>query len=91
MGHYFRQDWLETPDGARIYFDVRGAGGPAIVLCDGLGCDGFAWKYLIQDFQDEHTLVHLHWRGHGRSTVPTDPTRVGMLQCCDDISIAKIA
>jgi pimeloyl-ACP methyl ester carboxylesterase len=55
------------------------------VLCDGLGCEGFAWKYLLPVLKASHRVVHWHYRGHGRSTQPTDPARVGMAYICDDL------
>jgi pimeloyl-ACP methyl ester carboxylesterase len=59
-----------------------GQGAPALVCCDGIGCDGFAWKYLVRDFAQSHRIVRWHYRGHGRSGVPKDRARVGF----DDIS-----
>ncbi len=82
---YYRQDYLKTPDGASLYFEVRGEGSPALALCDGLGCDGFAWKYLLPHLSQRHRVVRWHYRGHGKSSLPADPTRIGMLFTCDDL------
>ena len=84
MTGYYRQDFLEVPDGARIYFQVHGEGEPGIVLCDGLGCDGFVWKYLLPDLAQRFRVLRWHYRGHGRSTAP-DYDRVGMLYFCEDL------
>lgn len=59
---------------------------PGVVLCDGLGCDGFAWKYLKPALADEHRVVHWHYRGHGRSGVPREPERYGLSLTCDDLT-----
>jgi pimeloyl-ACP methyl ester carboxylesterase len=85
MGHYFRQDYLHVPDGASLYFQVQGEGLPGMLLCDGLGCDGFAWKYLAPYLVQQHRVVRWHYRGHGRSTCPADRTRIGMFYTCDDL------
>ena len=74
--------FAEGRDGTRIHWSALGNGAPALVCCDGIGCDGFAWKYVLRDFAARHRIVHWHYRGHGRSGVPRDPTRVGF----DDIS-----
>ncbi|WP_223645469.1 alpha/beta fold hydrolase [Corallococcus sp. EGB] len=82
----FRQDSLRVPDGADLYYQVRGSGAPGMVLCDGLGCDGFAWKYLLPYLGRRHRVLRWHYRGHGKSTVPTDRTRIGMAYTCDDLA-----
>lgn len=82
---YFHQDFLHVPDGASLYFQVMGEGAPGMVLCDGLGCDGFAWKYLLPYLGRRHRVLRWHYRGHGRSSTPTDRTRIGMLYTCDDL------
>ncbi len=69
-------------DGTRIYWSAVGSGAPALVCCDGIGCDGFAWKYVVRDFAPRHRVIRWHYRGHGRSGVPADCGRVGF----DDIS-----
>ncbi len=84
-GAYFRQDFLETPDGAHLFFQVEGEGEPGMVLCDGLGCDGFAWKYLQAELKRRFRVLRWHYRGHGRSGVPDDRDRIGMMYTCDDL------
>jgi pimeloyl-ACP methyl ester carboxylesterase len=74
--------YADAPDGTRIHWSAVGTGAPALVCCDGIGCDGFAWKYLVRDFAPRHRIVRWHYRGHGRSGIPEDRDRVGF----DDIS-----
>ncbi len=74
--------FAEGADGTRIYWTAVGSGAPALVCCDGIGCDGFAWKYVVRDFAPRHRVIRWHYRGHGRSGIPEDSRRVGF----DDIS-----
>lgn len=84
---YYHQAIYPTEDGAPLWFEVRGerSGVPA-VLCDGLGCDGFIWRYLWEPLAAERRVLHWNYRGHGRSGVPTDDTRIGMEYICDDLA-----
>jgi pimeloyl-ACP methyl ester carboxylesterase len=77
---------LITPDGARVHFQVQGKGEPAVALCDGLGCDGFAWKYLAPQLAEKRRLVRWHYRGHGLSGVPDDRDRIGFQYTADDLA-----
>ena len=68
-------------DGTRIY--VRRHKGPTedpgavtAVLCDGIACDGFIWKYLWGELADRCDVAHWHYRGHGRSGAPVDKSRI---------------
>ena len=64
---YDRERFVEAEDGTRLFVEERGEGDPAIVLTDGIGCDGFAWRYLVPRLSERHRVVHWHFRGHGRS------------------------
>ena len=81
-----RQDFLTVPDGAPLYYQVRGEGEPGAVMCDGLGCDGFVWKYLEPQLERHHRVLRWHYRGHGRSGLPTRRHRIGMSYSCDDLN-----
>ncbi len=72
---YDRQGFASAPDGTRLFWGERGQG-PAVVLNDGIGCDGFAWKYLQPHLAQKHRVVHWHYRAHGRSGLPVDPGRI---------------
>jgi pimeloyl-ACP methyl ester carboxylesterase len=56
-----------------------------VLLCDGIGCDGYVWRYLRADLSDRAGL-HPHYRGHGRTAAPKDPTRVGIEDLADDVA-----
>lgn len=82
---YYRQDTLTTEPGADLWFQVQGDGEPSAVLCDGLGCDGFVWKYLLPELRQSRRVLRWHYRGHGFSGVPTDQSRIGMEFSCNDM------
>jgi pimeloyl-ACP methyl ester carboxylesterase len=47
-----------------------------LLLCDGLGCDGYVWKYLQWALSSTYRLVHFHYRGHGQSQLPADLSHI---------------
>ena len=84
--HGAESGFTEGADGTRIHYSVIGQGEPALVCCDGIGCDGFAWKYVVRDFAPTHRIVRWHYRGHGRSGIPEDRTHVGFDDISDDMA-----
>jgi pimeloyl-ACP methyl ester carboxylesterase len=82
---YFLQDFLTVPDGAALYYRLQGEGAPGLVLCDGLGCDGFVWKYLLPALARRHRVLRWHYRGHGRSGLPRERERIGLDYTCEDL------
>lgn len=75
-------------DGTRLFVRTAGppdTGGVAAVLCDGIACDGFLWKYLLPDLAAEMPVVHWNYRGHGRSAMPADATRFDVAAHADDL------
>lgn len=59
------------------------------VLCDGIACDGFVWKYLWRDLARTTRVVHWHYRGHGRSAPPADPSRIDVPTHADDLAAVR--
>jgi len=82
---YDHQGFAIAEDGTRLFYGVRGTG-PVIVLNDGIGCDGFAWKYLQPELARDHKVVHWHYRGHGRSGPPVDRARLDIPAVARDLS-----
>jgi pimeloyl-ACP methyl ester carboxylesterase len=83
-------------DGTRIY--VRRHKGPTedpgavtAVLCDGIACDGFIWKYLWDDLAQLVNVAHWHYRGHGRSAFPEDPAATELLDHARDLDAVRRA
>jgi pimeloyl-ACP methyl ester carboxylesterase len=56
-----------------------------VLFCDGIGCDGYVWRYLRDDLADRFGL-HPHYRGHGRTAAPKDPARVSIADLADDVA-----
>jgi len=78
-------------DGSPLFYDSwgkRSIAAPAptpVLLCDGIGCDGYVWRYLRHDLTDRF-VVHPHYRGHGRTAAPRDPARVTIEDLADDLA-----
>ena len=83
--HGAESGFTHGADGTPIHWSVVGAGSPTLVCCDGIGCDGFAWKYIVRDFAPTHRIVRWHYRGHGRSGIPEDRSHVGFDDTCGDL------
>lgn len=88
---YDRQGFATAGDGTRLFWGVRGPehgdseDPPTIVLNDGIGCDGFAWKYMQPHLAVHHRVVHWHYRAHGRSGLPVDPGRIDLAAHARDL------
>jgi len=58
----------------------------AAVMTDGIGCDGFVWKYLRRDVEPVLDYVHWHYPGHGRSPKPRQASRVAIADLADNLA-----
>jgi pimeloyl-ACP methyl ester carboxylesterase len=72
-------------DGTRLHWTNAGAGGPAVVLTDGIGCAGYVWRALEPALADARRVIHWNYRGHGRSAAPADPERMTIEDCVSDL------
>jgi pimeloyl-ACP methyl ester carboxylesterase len=79
---YDREGFVDAADGTKLFYEELGHGEPPVVLTDGIGCDGFVWRYLAPRLAQHHGVVHWHFRGHGRSGPPIDQ---------DELSIEGLA
>lgn len=83
--HYDERGFASAADGTKLFYGIRGTG-PALVLLDGIGCDGWAWVHLQPHLALHHRVLHCHYRGHGRSGAPVDPTAADMATLQDDVA-----
>ena len=72
-----RERFIKSFDGTELFTSSSGDG-PAIVLCDGLGCDGFIWRYIKESLRPHYRFINWHYRAHGLSRGPADPDALGM-------------
>lgn len=75
---------VSAPDGTRLRYTIEGEGPVDFLLCDGLGCDGFIWRYLTPALAKMGRVVHLNMRGHGQSGLPGTPGPIPIEQFADD-------
>ena len=73
-------------DGSRIWYRSLGQGPRTLVLCDGVGCAGYIWQYLIPYFSDQYRIIHAQYRGHGFSSVPVDLSTMSIEQFAADLA-----
>lgn len=83
-----RSGFAVASDGTAIYYEVTGRTRPAttLVLCDGIGCDGYVWRYLQRVLGEHYRVIHIHYRGHGKTPAPEDPERVTIGDLADDVT-----
>lgn len=84
--------FVRSFDGTQLYSRAEGAPGrPPLVFCDGLGCDGFIWKYLRQTLAPHYRLIFWNYRGHGRSAPPKDEGAVDVAALKNDLAAVLVA
>jgi pimeloyl-ACP methyl ester carboxylesterase len=72
-------------DGTRLSWTSSGAGGPPVVLLDGIGCAGYIWRPIRGELALDRRVIHLNYRGHGSSDAPRDPERMTVEDCVADL------
>ncbi len=78
--------FVTAADGTQLSVRVTGlANGPACVLLDGIGCDGYIWRYLRPFLRRHARVIHMHYRGHGLSAIPQDDKTLTIEQCGHDV------
>ncbi len=82
---------LAREDGANLHVEVSGPSQPsppAIVVLDGIGCTGWAFRRILPRWTERHRVLTMHYRGHGRSPTPPKPWHVSMPTLADDAAAA---
>lgn len=72
-------------DGTRLFYEDEDRGDPRtpVILCDGIGCDGYVWRHLRPALAPRR-VVHGHYRGHGRSQPPRRASCLEIEDLADD-------
>jgi pimeloyl-ACP methyl ester carboxylesterase len=81
---YDARGFASAADGSRLFYGIRGVG-PELLLLDGIGCDGWAWNHIQPHLSQTRRVVHVHYRGHGRSGPPVDPSAIDIVTLSDDV------
>jgi pimeloyl-ACP methyl ester carboxylesterase len=78
--------FVQAPDGARIAYDMSGAG-PTLLLLHGLGDRRRMWHDYgyVAALHDAFRVVAIDLRGHGESDAPTDPSAYTPEQIMGDV------
>lgn len=71
---------LDESEAAREHASDR----PAILILDGIGCTGWAFRRIIPELAAHHPVVLMHYRGHGKTPEPPRPWRIGIADSADD-------
>lgn len=87
----WEERFVHAPDGTRLYLRRRDdpASSLTAILCDGIACDGFIWRYLVDDLGGVASAVHWNYRGHGRSSAPADPDRIDIDAFATDLEAVR--
>lgn len=73
-------------DGTDLSVRITGReSGTTLLLCDGIGCDGYVWKYVRRAFEPHFRVIHFHYRGHGLSAIPNDYANLTIERCAMDV------
>ena len=75
---------VRRPDGTTLYVRVNGPADPAhayhppLLLLDGIGCCGWAFRRILPELGRHRKVAVMHYRGHGQSSRPRRPWQLGM-------------
>ncbi len=78
-------------DGATIAYQIFGEtreGRTPLLILDGIGCSGWAFRRLLPELAAGRKIMLLHYRGHGISPDPPRPWHLSMPTLADDAAEA---
>jgi pimeloyl-ACP methyl ester carboxylesterase len=77
-------DYVSSYDGTRIHYLDEGEG-ICLVPCNGVLCSTGYWAYFRNFFRNRCRVVVWDYRGHGRSELPTNLSRISIASYCHDL------
>lgn len=77
--------FVESFDGTKIYYEVRGQGEP-IVMCYGIGCLFNHWRPQVQYFSKNYQVILFDYRAHQKSGLPDDENNYSLDCFAHDIN-----
>jgi pimeloyl-ACP methyl ester carboxylesterase len=77
--------FFTSSDGTDIWYQSIGQGPMTMVLCDGVACTGYIWKYFIPHFSQQYRIIHSQYRGHGESAIPENLESMTVERFAQDI------
>ena len=83
-----RSGFARTDDGLHLYYRVIGEG-PPMACCNGVGVSTFFFKYIVEHFCKDFSVVLWDYRGHGRSGTPRDLDNADLSveRCAEDLKL----
>lgn len=84
------EDYVTTPDGARLFTRVVGTSGDTLIAVH--GGPGVDLESIAGDFaplSEHHVVIFYDQRGAGRSTLPDDQTTLNAQQQIDDLDAVR--
>jgi proline iminopeptidase len=85
-----REGYVVTSDSARLFYRVVGAGADTLIAIH--GGPGVDLESIANDFAplaERHVVIFYDQRGTGRSTLPTDTTRLNAAQQVADLNAVR--
>ena len=82
-----RQSWIESFDGTKIGYRLRGEGNKVMVFCNGLSTTESYWKYLIRHYSARCRVLTWDYRGHGASHPPMNPDEISISSHARDLNL----
>ena len=84
----YSETTVKAFDDAPIWYRSLGSPkDPVLVLCDGVGCEGYIWKYFLEHFQQSQRILHWNYRGHGKTPAPGNPDTLTVEQFAEDLKV----
>jgi len=80
------EHFVKSFDGTKLYYTSIGEGFP-LICTDGIACDMYAWKYIVEQFSPKCRVIRWNYRGHGKSEKPADMNRLSIEDCADDLAV----